>query len=265
MTLCTAETDWGCADPAWVAELPPEVKARAEQLAWSTLQALTGYRLAVCPVMVRPCAQGCADAAQTWDVAPVSVNGFAVGGTFSPGLNLDGRWVNSCGCRPNGCSCTQLSVARLVGPVGRVHEVRLDGAVLDPSAYRVDNGFELVRTDGGVWPTCQDMTKPITEPNTFGVSYFMGIAPDAIASFAAGLLAVEYAKACTGKKCALPSNVTSITRQGVSIEVSAGLFPGNSSGIQAVDAFVFTLNPYGLKSAPRVSSPDFGRPRMRTA
>lgn len=259
MTLCTPETDWGCADPAWVDDLPDEVKERAEQLAWSTLQALTGYRLAVCPVTVRPCAARCIDG--TWADAPVTGSS----GTFVPGLNMSGKWVNSCGCRSTDCSCAPLSIAKLIGPVGRIAEVRVDGAVLDPTAYRVDNGYELVRLDGGVWPVCQDMTKPVTEPGTFAVSYYMGVAPDNIASFAAGLLAVEYAKACTGKKCALPANVVGITRQGVSIEVQAGLFPGNSSGIQAVDAYVFTLNPHGLRSAPRVSSPDFNRPRMRTA
>lgn len=265
MTLCVPETDWGCADPTWVAELDPTVKARSEQLAWSALQALTGYRLAICPVTVRPCSQGCADAARTWDIAPVTASGYSLGGTFSPGLNMSGAWVNSCGCKPNGCSCTQLSIARLVGPVGGVAEVWLNGAILDPTAYRVDNGFELVRTDGETWPVCQDMTKPLTEDDTFGVKYYMGIAPDNLAAFSAGMLAVEFAKACQGKKCALPPNVQTITRQGVSIEVSAGLFPGNSTGIHAVDAYIFTLNPYGLKSAPRVSSPDYGRPRMTTA
>ncbi len=265
MTLCVPETDWSCAEDAWVEELPPEVKARAEQLAWSTLQALTAYRLAICPITVRPCSQGCADAARNWEVAPITAAGYSAGGTFSPGLNLNGAWVNSCGCRPGGCSCTTLSIARLVGPVGGVASVTLDGATLDPSAYRVDNSNQLVRTDGATWPICQDMSLPLTEPNTFGVTYYMGVAPDGLAKFAAGLLAVQFAKACTNGKCSLPPNVVSIARQGVQIEVSAGLFPGGATGIHAVDAFLFSINPNGLKVPTRVSSPDFNRPRMTTA
>jgi len=265
MTLCVPETDWGCADEAWVEELSPAVKARSEQLAWSTLQALTAYRLAICPVTIRPCSQGCIDAAHNWDVAPVGAMGYSLGGTFSPSINSSGAWVNSCGCRPGNCSCTQLSIARLIGPVGRIDSVMLNGAELAPSAYRVDNGDQLVRIDGGTWPICQDMAKPLTDEDTFGVTYYMGIAPDNLASFAAGLLAVEFAKACTKGKCALPPNVVSVARQGVTIEVSAGLFPGNSTGIHAVDAYLFTINPNGMRIPTRIASPDYRRSRMTTA
>lgn len=265
MTLCVPTADWSCADPAWVAALPEEVKERSEQLAWSTLQALTAYRLAICPITIRPCSQGCADAARNWEVAPVTASGYSLGGTFSPGINMNGAWVNSCGCRPGHCSCTTLSIARLIGPVGRLVSVELDGAVLDPTAYRVDNSDQLVRTDGGTWPICQDMAAPLTEPNTFGVTYYMGIAPDNLAQFSAGLLAVQYAKACTTGKCSLPANVVSVARQGVQIDIQAGLFPGNTTGIQVVDAFIFTINPNGLKVPSRVSSPDYNRPRMTTA
>lgn len=265
MALCVPETDWSCADPAWLDQLEPPVKLRAEQLAWSTLQALTGYRLAVCPIEVRPCSQGCIDAARTYYEAPVTASGYSAGGTFSPGINTSGAWVNSCGCRPNDCSCSSLSIARLEGPVGGIVSVVLNGATLDPSAYRVDNNNELVRLDGESWPACQDMAAPLTEEGTFGVTYYRGLAPDNLAAWSAGQLAVEYAKACGGKKCALPSNVQTITRQGVSIDVSAGLFPGGATGIATVDAYIYTLNPYGLRTPSRVSSPDVRRPRMTTA
>lgn len=265
MTLCVPETDWGCADPDWVAALPPEVKLRSEQLAWSTLQALTGYRLSICPITVRPCSQACIDAARTYYAAPVTAYGYSLGGSFSPGINTSGAWVNGCGCRPNDCSCERLSIARLAGPVGRLVEVTLNGAILDPTAYRVDNGDQLVRLDGETWPVCQDMNLELTEDKTFGVTYYKGFAPDNLAAFSAGMLAVEYAKACTKGKCALPANVQSVTRQGVTIEVSAGLFPGGSTGIAAVDAYIYTLNPYGLRTPARVGSPDVRSPRMTTA
>lgn len=266
MSLCIPDTtDWNCADPTWLAELDPAVKLRAEQMAWSTLQALTGYRLSICPITVRPCSQGCIDAARTYYEAPVTAMGYSLGGAFSPGINTSGAWVNSCGCRPNNCSCTSLSIARVLGPVGRLVEVRLNGAAMTPGSYRVDNGNELVRLDGDTWPVCQDMAAGPDDEDTLFVTYYQGIAPDNLADFSAGLLAVEYAKACTGKKCALPPNVQSITRQGVSIEVSAGLFPGGATGIAAVDAYLYTINPYGLRTPARIGSPDFRPPRMTTA
>lgn len=266
--ICVPETDWGCVDEAWVAGLDPAVKARSEALAWTTLQALSGYRISLCPITVRPCSRGCIEAARTWSEAPaVYGSGFyGSSGGFNPSVNSDGMWVNSCGCGPRDCSCSVLSEARLVGPVGGVVSVTINGAVLSPSAYRVDNGNLLVRTDGGVWPACQDMASSLgdTAKQTFGVTYYMGFAPDALSAYAAGVLAVEYAKACTGKKCALPSGVTTITRQGVSMEIQAGLFPNGFTGIQTVDAWLYTVNPSALKQPPRVSSPDYNRPRMTT-
>lgn len=266
--VCLPVTDWGCESPEWVAALDLQVKERSEALAWTTLQALSGYRLSLCPVTVRPCSRACADAARTWMVDPAvwGDGHYGATGSFSPNINAGGLWLNSCGCRSGDCSCTFLSEARLVGPVGGIESVTINGAVLDPSAYRVDNGNLLVRVDGGVWPACQDMAASLSDPTaqTFGVSYYMGFAPDLVSKYAAGLLAVEYAKACMGKKCALPNGVTTITRQGVSMEIQAGLFPNGFTGIQAVDAWLYTVNPNALKQAPRVSSPDYNRPRVTT-
>lgn len=149
-------TDWSCAlTPEEIADLDPARKARAEALAWSTLSSLLGYRLALCPTVLRPCAKACAPG--TWYVAPVT-GGY--GTAFSPYLS-DGRWYNGCGCTSD-CSCGTLSQVILPTPSGGVKEVWLDGVLLDASAYRVDNGNSLVRTDGGVWPTCQDMSAPLT-------------------------------------------------------------------------------------------------------
>jgi len=363
-TVCYPDsTDWACADEAWLAELDPEVKTRAEMLAWSTLASLSGYQFSTCPVTVRPCAAGCLPAG-TYFTSPTMLAAGTYAGVrptgrsgFTPHINGSGQWVNGCGCARDDCSCTALCEVILPGPVGAVTEVLLDGAVLDSSAYRIDNGNRLVRTDGGCWPACQDMAKPggaeyepviidgptavvtftregqevtvlvepkaglvgttdgalpwLTDPagltlsasmgqgnfginngtlfsanhgpaadsvtvkyltnaepadpsvaSTFFVTYYHGVAPNALLDFAAGVLAQEYALACLGSECRLPSNVTAITRQGVSYQMNADPFVNGFTGISEVDAVLRIYNPNGLRSAPVIASPDT-RPRGR--
>lgn len=269
MTICyPSTTDWGCAlTPEQIAELDPVVKARSESLAWSTLQRLTGGNIAICPKLVRPCAARCS--AQTWYTAPVtgaSQSPWPSGnGAFQPNINANGQWVNSCGCsNPDSCSCTSVQEVILPGMVGDIVRVTLEGADLDPTAYRVDNGNRLVRQDGAPWPACQDMNLPITDDGAFVVEYYDGAAPDSSLEFAAGLLAVEYYRACTNQSCQLPSGVTSVVRQGVAMEIANGLFVNGYTGIKAVDAVISIYNPFGHKARPVVMSPDVPRGRTQT-
>jgi hypothetical protein len=258
--------DWSCADPSWVEDMDPGVKARAEALAVSTLRSLTAYQVGGCPVTVRPCAESCGRT--SYVAAPVlSGTSSALGGPVGqwwPHIDAGGDWTNTaCGCT-SGCSCEFVPEVILPGPVGRVDSVYLDGAELDPNAYRVDNGNRLVRMDGGVWPSCQHMARPLGAPGTFGVTYLQGIPVDGLGAFVAGKLAVEFAMACSGGQCALPSGVTSIARQGVTMEVSTGMFPGNVTGIVEVDAWVRIWNPNALVMPSTVWSPDVPRARQVT-
>lgn len=157
-------TDWSCLPTTVLEELDPAMKERAEALAWSTLAALTAYQIGTCPITVRPCLASCnptgIDSAIAYGGHTNSLPVRQIG-TFSPHIDSGGQWVNACGCKNSGeCSCTQLCEAFLPLPVGAITSVRIDGAVLDPSAYRVDNGYRLVRTDGECWPKCQDMAGP---------------------------------------------------------------------------------------------------------
>lgn len=259
-TCIPASTDWGCAyTPDEIAALDPAKKLRAESLAWSTLQSLTGYQLAICPIVARPCKKLCYPS--VYREAPVSGSG-----PFSPSINAQGMWVNSCGCgNRDACGCGIIHEIVLPGPIGWVAKVEIDGATLDPSAYRVDNGNRLVRIDGDAWPSCQDMAAELTEDNTFGVTYYQGAYPDANANFAAGKLATEFYKACSGNKCALPAGVTTVTRQGVTMEIQTGLWPNGYTGLREVDAFISILNPYGLRQPSRSFSPESRRARTTTA
>ena len=221
-------------------------QSRAVALAVATLRSLTAYRVGGCPVTVRPCAARC------WP----SDQGYWTGGMYSPVLYA-GTWVNSCGCPADGCSCTALCRAALPPPVGAVGEVKVDGVVLPPTAYTVQEGRYLIRLDGGCWPACQDLTLPDTDADTFSVTYQNSAPVDGLLSYAAGVLACEFAKACTGAACRLPAGVTSVVRQGVAYTVGGGMFPDGSTGIREVDAVVRLWNPQAIRQWA-IWSPDTG-------
>lgn len=256
-TNCYPSTaDWRCLPDGMV--LDPDMKEQAEMLAWATLRVLTGFQTGNCPVTVRPCAKRCGFGG-TWYVAPVSGSGYSglySGGSFAPRVQ-DGMWINSCGCGINDlCSCTSFSAIRLPGPIGEITAVKIDGDVLSPSAYAI-YGDQLVRVDGEVWPLCQDITDPDNADGTFSVTYRQGYPIDEIVNIAAGVLAMELYYGCTGDdRCRLPSNATTVVRQGITIELAGSLFATGLTGMPEVDVVIALLNPHGLKVAPQIWSPD---------
>lgn len=229
--------DLSC-DPGWV-EHPPEDRARALALAWDTLRLLTGGRVGSCEVEDRPCVRSrCAPCGEGWMHPQV----------------VDGQWVNTV-CGGSGCSCDPVEEVLLPG-AGIVNDVYVDGALLDPSSWRVDVSNRLVRTDGEAWPVCTNPHAAFDAPGSFSVFYVPGIDPGPSGLLAAGVLAMEYVKACAGGKCRLPSTVTSVVRQGVSMTMTEGVFAGGVTGLREVDMWVATVNPHRLVTPARVWSPD---------
>lgn len=163
-----------------------------------------------------------------------------------------------------------MSEIVLPGLVAEVVQVRIDGVSLPMSAYRVDNGNRLVRTDGMSWPSCQHMSRdaasddPVVAQGTMGVWYVPGIKPSTAGLWAAGVLTCEFTKACSGGKCRLPSSVTSIARQGISMEIATGMFADGMTGIREVDAYLTSINPNALRQPSRVWSPDLPAHRYST-
>lgn len=252
----TCIPNWDAVDPE-DPELPyysDADKARAISLAGQTMRLLTGYRIGGCPITVRPCKAGCSD--PTWRTYPPGG-----GGVWQP-VNMGGSWLNvACGCGGSGCSCTTVQEVRLYGQASAVTLVKIDGMTLDLTAYRLDPGGRLVRTDGQAWPACQDMNAPDTEPGTFSVTYSPGGVVDGLGAWAAGILAAEYVEVCATGKCNLPDTVSQIVRNGVTMTLTPGAFPDGKTGLRAVDSYLESVNPNGLKAAPMVWSPDIARPR----
>lgn len=223
----------------------PEAKVRAAMLAWTALENLTGLDLTSCPITVRPCTRTCWASSGSYYSAPLTGSGLFVSPYSWSWINAAGRWG-----RP---SSTEIY---LPGPVARIDSVIIDGITLDPSSYFLEDGT-LRRTDGSEWPTCQDMD---ASAPSFTITYVRGSLPDALLIYAAQVLAIEFASAMVGdSRCRLPSNVRSVTRQGISYELAVGTFADGVTGISEVDVIIRQYNPYGLASAPVVASVDSPR------
>ncbi len=164
------------------------------------------------------------------------------------------------------CSCLQLRQILLPGePVIEISEVKIDGQVLDPSAYRVDDWRYLVRTDGGTWPACQQAHLDDDQPGTWSIVEIYGAAPPPSGVAAAVALATQYALACStaAADCALPANATRASRNGVEFNLTlADLIDdqGNHT-VPEVRAFIHAVNPHGLADDAHVRSPELARHR----
>lgn len=259
MTLCyPADTDWSCAyTDEQLATMRADAKTaaqmeRSEMLAWYTLAALTGYQVGVCPTVLRPIPSRCAWTG-TYMAAPSRGGGngglpMLTIGQFMPYVS-GGAWYNAC-VHSGPCGCSHFDAVPLPGPVGAIVSVVIDEEVIAPTRYRVDNNSLLVSTDPElVWPANED--------GTFVVTYYRGMAPNEMSRYAAGILAAEFFKACTGAKgCRLPKGVTTVVRGGTTIELQTGLFLNGDTGIPEVNAVIRVLNPHGLKAPSGVTSPD---------
>lgn len=214
----------------------------ATELATSILFSLSGERYpGVCQRTVRPCYDPC-----NCGWGQVLSRGHLVGWSA-------GRWTNDCGDR---CGCGVQRRVRLAGiPARSIVQVKIDGVALSPSEYRLDAGGWLARTTGG-WPICQATSLPDTEPGTFSVTYTWGMEPPVSGREAAKALAAELYAACSGGDCDLNANIQSVARQGVSWTRGEMLAAGGVMGIQAVDVFLTTVNPKGMRRRPAVFSPD---------
>ena len=229
----------------------PELQERATDLAWATLRTLTGGRVGNCPTIVRPCLGPPCDACTNWWRQHL----HGTGSWVMAGIRA-GEWVNcGCGVKPS-CSCSPLCEIVMPGPIAELLAVKLNGVDQDLSDYRIDNLHRIVRLDGLCFPSCQDMTADWDEPGAFGIEYLPGIIPSGSGLWAAGVLACEYAKACTGGKCRLPSSVTSVVRQGVTFNMDEGMWSNGLVGIREVDAYILSVNPNKHKVPPMVWSPD---------
>ncbi len=192
------------------------------------------------------------------------------------GSSLDGR-TGLCGCnRTDRAVCRSVPEITLGGsyPITSVVQILVDGAVLNPARYRVDDNFWLVRlpdADGTRpgFPCCNDQVLASTEPDTWQVTYTFGSLPDSGGVKAAASLGCQLYLACepeTTGGCRLPQRVTHLSRQGVDITVldPLDLFEQGRTGLPEVDLWIQSVNPGKISRRATVLSPDAPRRVRRT-
>lgn len=171
-----------------------------------------------------------------------------------PVAGTAGGLAGWCGCyRTRECGCHHLSEIKLPGyPVTAVTEVKIDGMIIDPARYRVDDQRWLVYLpdETGLdprqaWPCCQRIDLDDTEDGTFSITYSFGTVPDRGGVMSAATLACQLALAFGGSadaatKCKLPKRITSIVRQGITIAVldPFTLFKDGQTGLAEVDLWI---------------------------
>lgn len=225
----------------------PEV-LRVEKMAADFLRTWAGP-LGLCPVTVRPCLSN-------YNERPSTFAGRS-GYQFMP-VSVRGSWRSlSCGSCGSVCGCDDTTSLRLPGPIAEISHVSIDGVKLPSTSYRLDNRTTLVRQDGESWPTRQDMSLGQEDVGAWYVEYLMGSPVPEGGQIAAGLLAVEFAKAlCKDKSCQLPTRLQSITRAGVTMAIldSFDDLDKGHTGIWLVDSWVSSMNNRPHQSS--VMSPD---------
>lgn len=266
---CWPEPSANCCPQLQVTEetLPNDVIIieQSKRIAVQILHHFSGQQFGLCRRVVRPCRDDCRDSQ--------SVPTAWVNGQLQPTL-IGGFWYNDpCMKCPSACSCTEVCEVTLPGPIESIVEIRIDGQLLDPADYRVDNRRKLVAQGSFCWPKCQDMTAPAGGPNTWTVEYLRGTPVPEAGRWAAGLLACELVKSCSpdATDCALPDNVKTVTREGLTLEMAPFIIGGadgeiafGRTGVPEVDMWLTAVNPHKVRSRSRVYSPDRPTPRRTT-
>lgn len=187
------------------------------------------------------------------------------------------RLVDYCGCGLNnpsaglalaggtplfggfaGCSCYGPSEIDLGGPATDI-AVTVEGVLLADTEWVLLDGHRLVRV-GVRWPCCQRATDRPGGPGTWSITFTEGLAPPALGRLAARELGLELANYFSGRESKLPRGTASITRAGISIQMTQPKRRTDgqtgSTGLPTVELFLDAVNPSRQRRRPQVISPD---------
>lgn len=241
--------------------LEPAVRQAVIESAIEFLWNATGNKFGLCETTVRPCSDKCNGSTyEGWSGAPAGgIYGWGSWGLgWAPYIWGGYPFAWGCGnCGDGGCDSSHMDSVRLPGPVNEVLEVTINGAVFTDW---VSDNWGLSRTDGLQWPRRQDMSAPLTDDNTWGVTYLRGIPVPTSLQLAAGKLSCELARLqCGDGTCQLPKRVTTVTREGVTVALTDNFQMlqspfGPLTGIWVIDQAIASVN-YSARKRGRVLSP----------
>lgn len=231
----------------------------ALKTATGVLWALSGRRFGACEITVRPCRQPCAN-------YPLGYDGIISNGPWTPAL-IGGEWFNlRCGECGDDCGCSSTSSIDLPGPVDEIISVKVDGDTLTAGSDYVLYDRERLYRVGGRWPTCQDLTAPDTDDNTWSVTFTRGLPLPVEGQLALGILACEILSILNGGDCKLPARVTEINRQGVDLTITdpQDFLKDGRTGLFLVDLWLAAVNPDSLTRGATFFSLDAPPARRQT-
>lgn len=179
-------------------------------------------------------------------------SGFRVGGCKTV------RPLDPCGeCRSGCCASGDCIVLH---DATSVTEVRVFGEVIPADQWHFDGARGVLCAVPPLeWPNRDARFEDV---GALEVDTLVGEAPDAWALAVAQELACELITSCTGGKCRLPRNVTQVTGQGVTIQMSEDDL---KYALPAVVSWARTINPLGAASPARMFSPEADRARVMGA
>lgn len=172
----------------------------------------------------------------------------------------------SCWCAPN-------RIKMGLWPITNIIAVRENGVNQNPANYHVDEYKYIVKDSGEPFPHSANWYETGAGPDdnedspggfVFDITVEHGIPAPRLVKRATKAMACSLFDA-TSDDCGLPERVTSITRQGISMQIEdfVGLIGRGSTGIYEVDLAVRVFNPSGLQSPSFVWTPDMKRGSRR--
>lgn len=139
-------------------------------------------------------------------------------------------------------------------PVWDVTRVRLGAVEYDEDSWRFDRESKMLwRVPPEVWPKRDEKWSDAGEGDAFVVDAEIGVPPDAWAMDTASRLVKELYLSCIGSKCRLPSNVTTVTSQGITVRLRDKEV---NTFIPELAAWTNAVNPHGARLPGAVFSPD---------
>lgn len=144
------------------------------------------------------------------------------------------------------------------GPFGinvwDVDRVRLGADEYNEDTWRYDRETRtLWRVPPDVWPAKDEKWSNAGEGEAFVVDAVTGTPPDPWALDVCARLVKELYLSCTGSKCRLPSNVTTVTSQGITVRLRDDEV---NTFIPELAAWVHAVNPHGARLPGMVMSPE---------
>lgn len=258
-----------------VAQMDPDVVTNSLLMASNVLYFLSAKQFAgSCEDTVRPCARilgvdhgrPIRNGMPWWNGIGGSLVGYYIGIGSGQGWCLFNQVEE-----PDGNLLPSINLG--VYPLTGISYITIDGEVIDPTTYRIDNWRSLVRladpvtTTNPGWPYQQRMDLTPDQPGTFEIQFAYGNVPDQGGVMACAELGYQIALSQSpnlSATCQLPARVRQITRQGVSAMVldPMDFLDRGKTGLLLCDYWLSAVNKYGLTRRARVLSPDIG-PRVR--